>query len=179
MKSERRKIMGDLKDFKISFSGLSLGHHQYDLVVNDSFFECFEYSEIKKGDIAIKLDLEKSERFIILNFEYKGSLQAPCDRCLDDLTVDIDEQNRLIVKFGENDEEDFSDEIIILSAKEHEVDVSKFVYDSIILSIPFQKTHDDIRDCDQEMISRMEELATEEESADPRWNALKKIKLEE
>jgi uncharacterized metal-binding protein YceD (DUF177 family) len=172
--------MENNREFLISFSGLSLGHHNFELKVDNAFFEGFEYSEVKQGDIDVTLDMEKTETFIMMNFSYSGQLKAPCDRCLEDLIIDIKDRNSLIVKFGEQDDEENEDEIIFLSEKEHEVDVSKFVYDSIILAIPAQKTHETIQECNQDMIAKMGNASeSEENKSDPRWDALKGLKFED
>ena len=171
--------MEKLKEFTISFSGLSIGQHEFDLKVDDSFFECFEYSEISKGDINIKLILEKNERFLILNFEYKGSLIAPCDRCLDNLPFEIDNDNRLIVKFSEQDDDYADDDVILLSEKDHKIDISKFVYESIILILPTQKTHESVEECNQDMIKYLSTIEPEKENDDPRWDSLKGLKFED
>jgi uncharacterized metal-binding protein YceD (DUF177 family) len=95
-------------------------------------------------------------------------------------------KERQIVKFSDDENlEDNTDEIIVLSKNAHEVDVSQLIYEYINLAVPLFNRCSDVGNttwCDKVVIEKLNSLSAtakqEEENtdADPRWEALKKIK---
>jgi uncharacterized metal-binding protein YceD (DUF177 family) len=159
--------------FKLPFSGLSLGHHTFDFRVNDAFFATFDYDEISKCDIKIEIDLEKTERFLKLDFYLSGDYSVPCDRCLDPMQIPVNHNESLIVNFGA--ENDFDSEIWTISSKEHELILDNFIYETLVLLRPFSTMHE-IEDCNRDMLSRLQAPTQPKANLDPRWDALKTLK---
>ncbi|MFM1874387.1 MAG: hypothetical protein RL266_124, partial [Bacteroidota bacterium] len=89
--------MGKSSAFKVQFSGLKLGIHNFEFVVDDSFFEKLEYSPIKQGEVEVGLDLEKKSSMMILNFELKGWVGETCDRCAVDYRQHIGGEHKVYV----------------------------------------------------------------------------------
>ena len=117
---------------------------------------------------------------IILFFKITGEIFHTCDVCLSEYPSKVDITERQIVKFGA--EEDDTEEILILNKNEHEIDVSTLIYEYVNLAVPYISRCEDAGNtqwCDKEMIEKLNKLSSNEEendSADPRWDALKKIK---
>jgi uncharacterized protein len=169
--------MNYMKEFLISFSGLSLGKHEYEFEIKDKFFESLEYSEIKKGNVHLDMTLEKHSVMLILNFSFKGEVTVMCDRCADDFEIPVEGENRLIVKFGPEPGEE-SEDIIVIGEGEHEIDISQYIYEYITLALPLQRIHGDDENgvslCDPEVLKKLEEISVKhEQGTDPRWDALK------
>jgi uncharacterized protein len=174
-----------LKQFSIPFTGLKIGKHQFDFEIDSSFFDAFEYSLVKKGKLIAEVELDKQETMLILQIHIKGTIVLDCDKCLAEFEAPINIKERQIVKFAEDELESDDLEIVILSKKESELDVSAFLYEFITVSVPYIKICEENgtgQKCDQEMIARLESLAVgsqeeeEQQSDDPRWAALKKLK---
>jgi uncharacterized protein len=175
-----------LKQFSIPFTGLKLGKHQFEFEIDNSFFDAFEYSLIKKGHLKAEVELDKQETMLILNFHITGTTELDCDKCLSLFNAPVDIKERQIVKFAEDDLESDDLEIIMLNKKESEIDVSGMIYEFITVSVPYIKVCEENGEgtqCDKEMIARLESLSVgsreeeaEETSNDPRWAALKKLK---
>ena len=53
-------MMDILKTYKISLGGLQIGYHSFDFQVNDEFFESFEKSRVQKGNLSLKVEMDKS-----------------------------------------------------------------------------------------------------------------------
>ena len=176
--------MKALKQFSIPFTGLKIGKHQFEFEIDNSFFDAFEYSLVKKGNLKALVELDKQETMLILHFNIEGTIELDCDKCLSLFNAPISISERQIVKFAEDDLESDDLEIIILNKKESEIDVSEMIYEFITVSVPYIKVCEENGDgaqCDQEMIARLESLSVEnkeEETTndDPRWAALKKLK---
>ena len=105
-----------------------------------------------------------------------------CDRCLSDFPYQVHTKDRLIAKFSDVEEQLDTEEVMILSKNDSEIDISGFIYEMINLAAPYVNVCDDpgnTEACDQEMISKLEQLVqTQEEKSDdsdPRWDKLKNI----
>ena len=180
--------MKSLQEYRISYTGLKTGKHQFDFDIDERFFNEFEYSLVKTGALQASLELDKQETMIILLFTIKGVISLDCDVCLSGFPVTVDIHERVIAKFSEDEHlEDNTEEIIVLGKNEHEIDVSPLMYEYINLAVPYIHRCDEpgkTEWCDKEMLNKLEELSgnTSEEvnenetDADPRWEALKKIK---
>jgi len=164
--------------FKISYTGLKIGTHQFDFKITKEFFNSIEYSELHDGNIDFRLNLHKQERLIELDFEFSGYVNVQCGRCLTNYDQEISGKEKLFVKFGEDDKEE-NETVIVLSEKEHQLDITHYIYEFIILSLPYKCVHPEDEEgnslCNPEMIERIE-VHAKPESTDPRWDALKKLK---
>jgi uncharacterized protein len=175
-----------LKQFSIPFTGLKIGKHQFDFEIDNSFFDAFEYSLVKKGTLKAEVELDKQETMLILQFRIEGTIVLDCDKCLAEFNSPVNIKERQIVKFAEDELQSDDLEIIILNKKESEVDVADLIYEFITVSVPYIKVcgeNGEGQQCDQEMIARLESLTAgtqeeekQQEDEDPRWAALKKLK---
>ena len=172
------------KDFVIQFVGLGVGEHEYEFNVTDKFFESLDYSEIKQGNIIVKLVLLKQSTMMVFQFNISGTVNVNCDRCFGEFDLPISGDYKLIVKMGGYEVGDEDDDIISIAANEHELNISQFVYEYIMLSLPLKRVHPDDKDgnstCDKEVLDKLNDYIVEEEegdSKDPRWDGLKDIKL--
>lgn len=175
--------MNPLKQYSVPFTGLKLGSHQFDYELDDTFFNAFEYSLIKSGKLKVNMELEKQETMMLLKFKIKGIVNLDCDTCLSEFPLPINLYERQIVKFAEAEMESDDEEIISLSRKETEIDISGPLYEMINVAVPYIKNCEQAgKDCDQEMIDRLNQLSSEqqteknEQTSDPRWEALNKLK---
>jgi uncharacterized metal-binding protein YceD (DUF177 family) len=174
--------VGSLSKYRIVYQGLSQGVHEFDIDIDNSFFENLEYSDIKKGNLKVNIVLHKKSSFLELDFQINGNVELLCDRCLDEYSQVIDYEGKLFVKFSES-AGDLAENIICLLPSEHELDVSHYIYESISLSIPLKRVHPDDENgettCNPEMLKNLDnykiEEPTEDENIDPRWNDLKNL----
>ena len=169
--------MGYLKQFVIPFSGLKAGNYTFTFEIDDRFFEHFEYSEITHGRVHVDVVLERQPRMMVFNFLIAGHVLVTCDRCGENFSMPMDGEEQLIVKFGPVHEEE-SDDILVITEDEHELDMSQFIYEYIHLLLPMRKVHSTDADgnslCNEDVVNRIS--AEENHMADPRWEALKKLK---
>jgi uncharacterized metal-binding protein YceD (DUF177 family) len=163
-----------LEEFVIPFVGLKEGVHDYSFDIDAEFFESFEYSEVEHGEVHVDVSMEKQERMLIFNFSIGGEVQLPCDRCLSTLNMPIEGKERLIVKFGQEYEEE-SEEILIIPETDPTINISNFIYEYIMLLLPYKRVHPEGEDlCDHEVVDKLKQHTGEE--PDPRWEALKELK---
>lgn len=159
-----------------------MGKHQFDFEISDAFFNEFEYSLVKKGKLDCKVELDRQETMLILNINISGTIDLAWDRCLAAYPQQVDITEQQIAKFS--DEETIDDEdIITLTKNDYEIDLASLIYEYINVAMPFVTVCDDegkTQYCDNDMLVRIDQLSGSEEQhndeADPRWDALKKIK---
>lgn len=172
--------------YDIAFKGLKEGIHQYIFEIDDKFFEQFENSLVEKGAVEANIELTKQSTLLILDMKVEGQVELQCDRCLEDYQQNVTNANKMYVKFG-NEEEDQSDDIIVVPFDEHELNIAQYIYELIILGLPIQHVHpydeDGNSTCDPEMLNKLNEYLVEEvedsedeeEQIDERWSELKKL----
>jgi uncharacterized metal-binding protein YceD (DUF177 family) len=164
-------------EYILPIAGLSIGYHDFEFEIDDKFFDNFEFSEVKKGDVKVNLNVEKHERESILTFNFSGSVFIPCDRCNDEFEQPIENEVVIYLKYGHEYEEE-SDDVIVIP-EEEEFDVSSLIYEYIILSLPIHRVHEDVSECNQEVINYLENAAnqvSENDDIDPRWKCLEELK---
>jgi len=165
--------------FAIPVSGIKDGHHIFEFEVDKEFFDLFEESEVKEGELMVVTRVNKSPTHIEVDIGISGNVRICCDRCLEIFDHPVKWENRLLVKFGhERDESD--PEIITIPRDEHQLDLNQYIYEFIHLALPIQRIHPDnaegISTCDPFMLEKLKEhLVEEEPSNDPRWDELKKL----
>ena len=173
--------MKSLKTYSIPFTGLKLGKHYFEYEITDSFFGEFDYSLVKRANLSCKVELDKQETMLILNFDITGTINATCDKCLADYPQPLDIHEQQIARFSEEEMSE-DDEIITLSKNDHEINIAGLIYEYVNVAAPFINTCGDEGNteyCDREMLDSLNKLSANDEQAartDPRWDALKKFK---
>jgi uncharacterized metal-binding protein YceD (DUF177 family) len=170
------------KEFLIPFAGLKQGKHQFEFEIDKKFFDDFEFDEYNDVNVKVNLVLDKKITMLELSFSHSGTVNVPCDLSNEDFDLPISGELNLIVKFGDAFNDD-NDELLILPHGEFQVDVSQYIYEMIILSVPLKRVHPGIEDgtVAAGTIEKLNELAPKEEQiieeneTDPRWDELKKL----
>ncbi len=178
----------ELKEqFKLRLSGVENGTHCYSIECNDEFFELADISDIRGGDLHLRVGMEKSEKLVVVDCHFEGTVEMPCDRCLLPVPIPLDFDTHLVVKLvpaveeGENGDDD---DIWVVDENTYELDIFHFVYESIFLALPHRIVHEDDEEgkptCDPEVMRKLEEMenACAEREPDPRWDALKNLKFD-
>lgn len=190
--------MGKFSLYNIPLRSLSEGKHEFRYDLDNKYFALIDdgTADIKKGDLKVVLSLKKTSVTFELNFDITGTVHVPCDRCLDDISMDVDTKNKLIVKFGKEYSEE-SDEIVIIPEEDGEINIAWFLYEFIVLSLPAKRVHP-AGTCNKAMSSKLNkhrakssdddsddemeddaELEDDSSFSDPRWDTLKDVSIDE
>lgn len=175
------QIVKYLKKYKIPFSGLAAGQHDFEFEIDNKFFDCYEHSLIKKGNLRALVELQKQENMLVVNFNVEGTIELTCDYCLNEFDYPLSFKERTLVKFVLEDWEDETEEVIILSKTDHELDISTLLYEYTNVRVPYYSkcTEQGVDvSCNPEILEKITGNSgeNEEEKIDPRWEALKNIK---
>lgn len=175
--------MKNTQEYNINIFTLSNKLHHYHWDIDDSFFDDFvQYREfsIKKGDLYADISLTKSDMLIKLSFKIKGNIELCCDKSLELFDHHISIDKDLIIKFGEKNEE-LTDEMIIIRKDTQVINITKYLYDFIMLAIPMKKIHprfldeyNDIKD-ETTLIYSSNPVSENDEKKDGLWDTLKKL----
>lgn len=166
--------MEETQRYSIAYRGLKNGHHEFRFAVDGSLFEAFGNTEIKDGACEVQVGLDRSEAQLTLDVAISGYVVVACDRCLEDCRVPVDFEGQLLVRFSEEVRE-YDGEVLWLLPGEDLVDLTQYIYESIVLSLPYQRVHPE-GECNPEMLERFRivsdsEFAAIEERAATRGHA--------
>ncbi len=175
--------MKQLNEFLIPFIGLKIGKHKFEYQINKTFFDNFEYDDFENCDIKVEVVLEKKSTMLELDFKHKGTVNVPCDLTSEMFDLPIKSKIRLVVQFGETFNND-NEELLILPHGEHQIDISQYIYEMIVLSVPLKRVHPGIKDGTlktpaleklKEHTIKENKKEIKEENIDPRWDKLKNL----
>jgi uncharacterized protein len=178
--------MNYLDKYKISFGNLSNGEHEFEFEIDDKFFEQFGNEPVQHGFLDVLVTVNKQETMLLLDFTMEGSVEVLCGRCGEAMELEMSGYNELTVKFGAEPGEE-SEDVIVISPKEHELNIAQFVYEYVTLLIPLRNVHEEDENgdsaCNPETLKKLDQMLhpeaeeKKENEVDPRWEALKKINL--
>ena len=175
--------MCSLEFLKIDLKSLKEEESSLEFDLGDQYFEALDDAEVKKGSLHVSVSIRKATGFFELLFHTAGTVIIPCDRCLDDMALPVETDNRLIVKLGSEYSEE--DEVIVVSENEGILDMSWLIYEFVALVIPIRHVHAPGK-CNAAMTKTLEELSadrsSDEESnqeTDPRWEKLKALNIKD
>lgn len=172
--------MCSLDTFKIDLKELKEDGKTFSFHLDDSYFKAIDAPDVMHGELDVEVNVQKVADMFRFDIHTDGVVRIPCDICLEDMDQPIDADNHLVAKFGLEYNDD--DEVIIVPEEEGILDMSWFIYEFIVLNIPIKHVHAPGK-CNPAMIQMLHEHNAarsseeeEEQTIDPRWDALKKLK---
>ncbi|MBP5709924.1 MAG: DUF177 domain-containing protein [Bacteroidales bacterium] len=173
-------------EFLLRIGGLPNGTHYSSIICDKTFFDIAQMEELHDGYLDLQIKTEIQDKNVQVDFNFKGYVVAACDRCLDDVKVPMDFSESLVVKMVENPaafDNQQDDNLWIINENDPTIDIFHFVYESILLALPMKIVHPDDENgnstCNPEILKKLNELTAKEDDTDPRWDALKDLKLDE
>lgn len=158
--------MAKLSEFSIPIIGLKQEYYEFDYQLDKSFFDAFEDSPFKDGDISVYVDLEKKTTMMELFFDIEGTIKTSCDRCLATIDLPFSSQERLVIKYSEEAQED-TDEVVFIHPDTANFNIAQYIFEYIYLAVPTTKMYDcendEVPPCDIDVINR---IAAADESQD-------------
>lgn len=171
--------------YKLNLKSLKDGEHRFAYDLDDDYFADID-SDISGGEVHAEVICLKRGELHQLHIELEGYVVVACDRCLEEIEIDVETERDLVVKFGAEYREE-SEEILIIPEREGVLDLHWLLYEDVALSLPIQRLHQD-GECDSSMMQLYHSLATDEvaedsheverdeDGIDQRWAALKQLK---
>ena len=132
--------MSENDHYMIDLKRLPLGTHSFDFQLDDDFFASLEKSEILNGNVVCKATLNLREEDYQLNIAVHGTVFVVCDRCLDPMPLEIDDEQEI---FSEDEGND-------LMANNQKVNLQWLAYEIVSINIPIVHSHQP-GECNQQM----------------------------
>jgi uncharacterized protein len=121
---------------KIFIHDLSEGIHEYELEVKAEDLE-LSNKEFYPYPLSIRIMLDRIRDVFRLKIDIHTQARYQCDRCLDEYDTEFDEKIEQIYQLGHS-ELDEDEEIIILPEGTREIDITKAIQDTFLMSRPLQ-----------------------------------------
>jgi len=178
--------MKDLKEFDISFVGLKDGVTQFEYLIEKKFFDFFNYEDFYNSKINVGLSFLKKVTMFELEFTFSGWVEIACDVTNELFQQPIESSLNLIVKFGDefNDE---NEDLITIPYSDHKLNVAQYIYETIVLALPIKRIHPGVNDgtLHSDVLDKLKELEIKEEKEeesngeiDPRRKKLKNVLID-
>jgi uncharacterized metal-binding protein YceD (DUF177 family) len=178
--------MSHRREFEIAFVGLKPGTHVYEYRIEDKFFTSYGEQDFKNCIANVKLSLEKNNNFMQLRFDIDGSLESICDRCGNQLPMQLWDEFNIIVKMVDDpeimNEQEEDPDVYYISRGESHLYLSDWIYEFINLSIPLQKTCKESEMggplCNKEVLEKLRKMEEEaqKDNHNTVWKGLEKFK---
>lgn len=176
--------------YKLNLKSLKDGKHEFAYRLDEAYFAGIG-GEITSGDVEAKVECIRHAEVFQLTISLDGYVVTTCDRCLDEVELDVVTERNLVVKLGAEHQEE-SDEIITIPEREGVLDLQWLLYEDIVLDLPLQRMHEE-GDCDSLMMELYGGMTIDEgqliereasqgverdqEAIDQRWAVLKQLKI--
>ena len=149
----------------IAYHGLSIGNHQLSGTFEDDFFSKFPEGEVTGGSGTVIFNIEKRSSLMTIAIIIDGEVKVACDRCLEDIVVPVNFKGEIFVKFSyEIAEPRFDDnlqsesDILWINPSSEYIELEQYVYESIVLALPYSRIHSEDEDgismCNPQMLER-------------------------
>ena len=148
------------KQYSVAYKGLKNSTYDFDFEVGDALFAAYQSKDILGGDCRVKATMRKGESQLEFDFLIEGEVTCECDRCLEPCAVPIDYEGALVVKISDEKGE-YDGDVMWVNPADNEVDLTQYIYESIVLSLPYQRVHPE-GECNPDMLARFT-IATEKE----------------
>lgn len=145
-----------MKRYIIDAQTLQQPDFEFDLKVGMELFEAMEMTDITSADFDLKISGTRlTSNKVEVELSGSGAVVTACDRCLDDVTLEIDVESTMNIIFG--DEAQAFDGVEVTLQRGDEFSVAQFVYDSIMLDLPIMRAHEP-GECNPDMLARISGL---------------------
>jgi uncharacterized protein len=176
-----------ITEYNINLVGLADKRHEYDLEMDNSFFELFDQTLVNGGQLKAQVVLDKSPLLLTFAMHIQGTVNLTCDRSLEPFDYPLDITETLLVKYGDQEME-LDENVLQIPHDTQAINLAQHLFDYIGLAIPMKKLHprfeeDEDSDGDILIYSTAQDEATgaepdapeDEGPVDPRWDILKKL----
>lgn len=181
----KTRNMSNRREFEIAFVGLKPGVHEFSYRIDDRFFEDYQEQDFRQVEANVRLLLEKNNSFMMLRFEVGGKADVTCDRCNNNLPLQLFDEFHVTVKMTDDPElmngQEEDPDVYYISRGESHLDIRDWIYEFVNLSIPMQKTCEyenmDGPYCNpaaRELLNNMR--PDEKKGSNPIWKGLEKFK---
>jgi|SRR6476469_6979278 len=177
--------MNNRRAYEIAFVGLKPGVHEFDYKIDDKFFAEYGEQDFSNVSADVKLQLERNAGFMMLKFDIGGKTDVTCDRCGNNLTMNLWDEFKIMVKMVEEPEvmnqQEEDPDVYYISKTESHLFVGDWIYEFVNLSLPLQKrcSEEEVGgpQCNKEVLAKLKRMEEDvQKDANPIWKDLDQFK---
>ena len=154
------RVMSTATKYLIDYKSLENGSHHLEFKLDGALFSEMESNEVKDADCTATIELQRSERQLILDVTIEGKAVVECDRCLEDCDVPVDFNGELIVHISDIEGEYDGEQMWI--AQGDDLSLAQYLYESVVVSLPYRRVHAE-GGCDPDMMARFTPIEAQED----------------
>ena len=143
--------MAKCNTYNIDYHAVGEGQSTIEFQITDALFELCDSPEIKHGEGLAVFSVNKKGDTARVDVNIKATINAPCDRCLDDVNIQVEWTGETLFKVTEHEGE-YDGDIIYINPRHQTVELGQYIYESIILALPLERAHADIKNCNPDML---------------------------
>ena len=113
-----------MQPFIVKLIGLASGRTVFNWVADGKFFEQFGNPDILSADLCVAATVVNHGATVDVECVINGKVTVPCDRCLDELELEVST--------------DFSE---VYTPTGADLDLSQDIYDYVCTALPLQRVH--------------------------------------
>lgn len=164
--------MDRVDGYKVDLKGMTEDAVSHRWHLTDDFFSAVHGPEIASGQVDVALRVKRTSEAFDLDFQYEGTVDVECDRCLELMIQPIQGECSLKVRLGVEDDDD--GELITVAENPGVLDLSWHLYEMLALEIPIRHVHSE-GGCNAQVEQALKGVGHERQT-DPRWAALEQLK---
>lgn len=158
--------MSSRREYEIAFVGLKQGEHSFSYSISDKFFEAFQQQDFTNCEAEVRLVLDKKVGFMLLKFDIDGHVDLVCDRCGNNLRLQLWDEFNVVVKMVDNptemNEQEEDPDVYYVGKGESHLHVADWIYEFMNLSIPMHRMckEDEIGgpQCNKEVLEKLKKM---------------------
>ena len=128
--------MSEQNHYIVDLKRLPIGTHLFDFQLDSDFFSSLEKSEILSGEVVAKAVLNLREEDYQLNIAVQGTVFVVCDRCLDPMPLEINDEQEIW-----SADEEYDPMVNGKCPNSKCLDLSWLAYEIVSINIPIVHSH--------------------------------------
>ena len=151
----------------IALDGWAAGERKFRFKAGLEFFQMFDNQEILDACVDVQALVLKDGHRLHVQTEIAGTVTVQCDRCLEDLVLEVRANPSFVAEEGAEEGAVTEDgtEVIPLDREREQLDLSQAVYDYVCISLPLHKVHPE-GECNSEALRFLDNSRGEAPVAD-------------
>jgi uncharacterized metal-binding protein YceD (DUF177 family) len=130
----------------LQFSGLALGEHHFEFVLDETFFSEFPLQDLEGlRPATVRVTMRKANHMLELDFAYEGAMDTTCDLSNEPFVLELKNAFSVVVKFGDAFD-DSEPEVLVLPHGSYEADLKQYLFELVALSVPLQRVKPELRE---------------------------------
>jgi len=176
-------MSGQRIQYIIPLQSLSEGVHSMEFTISKEFIELQTIENMLDAQVTVTVIFTKRAKIHTLELSMRGTVEMPCDRCLEPVTIAVKNSQECVLKVDANEDEFAdTDDVICINSHDKEFDITHILYENLLLALPLKKVHAQGK-CNAGVTAYIQEAKTKQKfnklgnqgKTDPRWDLLKNV----